>query len=58
MVRSTVAKTYIQTPNRLPFIPSEKEIDDLVAGCNEQIATFLRIAKEIGARAGEIYNLR
>ena len=36
----------------------EREIDDLIAGCNGQIASFLRIAKETGARAGEIYSLK
>jgi hypothetical protein len=28
------------------FIPMEREIDDLIAGCNQHIATFLRIGKE------------
>jgi integrase len=42
---------------KLPFIPLEREIDDLIAGCNNWVATFLQIAKETGARAGEIYNL-
>jgi integrase len=43
---------------KIPFIPLEREIDDLIAGCNQYIATFLRVAKETGARAGEIYNLK
>jgi len=42
---------------KLPFIPLEREIDDLLAGCNKYGSTFLQIAKETGARAGEIYNL-
>jgi len=42
---------------KLPFIPLEREIDDLIACCNQHIAAFLRIAKETGARAGEIYSL-
>jgi len=45
-------------PSKLPFIPLEREIDDLIACCNQYIAAFLRIAKETGARAGEIYSLK
>ncbi|MCX8171971.1 MAG: tyrosine-type recombinase/integrase [Candidatus Bathyarchaeota archaeon] len=42
----------------MPFIPLEREIDDLIASCNRYIAVFLQIAKETGARAGEIFNLK
>jgi integrase len=42
---------------QLPFIPQEREIDDVIAGCNEEIALFLQIGKDTGARAGEIYRL-
>jgi len=37
----------------LPFIPTEKEIDDLIAGCGPRTATFLLFLKETAARAGE-----
>jgi len=43
---------------KLPFIPYEREIDDLIAGCNNKVATFLQIVKETGARAGEVFNLQ
>jgi len=43
---------------RLPFIPLERKIDDLIAGCNKHVATFLQIAKETGARAGEIFAIK
>jgi len=43
---------------KLPFIPLEREIDDLIASCNKYVATFLQIAKETGARAGEIFALK
>ena len=42
---------------KLPFIPTENEIDSLIAGSSKQIATFLHVAKETGARRGEIYAL-
>ena len=41
----------------LPFIPQEREIDDLIAGCSQEPSLLLQIAKESGARAGEIYGL-
>jgi integrase len=43
---------------KLPFIPLEREIDDLIASCSKRISAFLQIAKETGARAGEIFNLK
>lgn len=51
-------KPFYKPPYKLPFIPMEREIDDLIAGCNQHIATFLRIGKETGARAGEIFGLK
>ncbi|MEM3825926.1 MAG: tyrosine-type recombinase/integrase [Candidatus Bathyarchaeia archaeon] len=51
-------KPIYKPPSSLPFIPLEREIDDLIACCNQHIAAFLRICKETGARAGEIYNLK
>ncbi|HUW47448.1 MAG TPA: hypothetical protein VMW36_01730 [Patescibacteria group bacterium] len=42
---------------KLPFIPLEREIDDLEASCNKHIATFLQLGKETGARAGELFSL-
>jgi integrase len=41
----------------LPFIPQEREVDDLIAGVNKEISLLLLIAKETGARAGEVYGL-
>jgi integrase len=48
---------YLST-RRLPFIPLEREIDDLIAGCNPKTATFLRMLKETGARLGEAWQLQ
>lgn len=36
----------------------EREIDDLIVSCNKYVAAFLQVAKETGARAGEIFNLK
>ncbi len=45
-------------PEKLPFIPQEREIDDLIAGCSYKIATFLQLLKETGMRAGEGFNTK
>jgi hypothetical protein len=33
---------------QLPFIPQEREIDDVIAGCNKEIALFVQIGKDTG----------
>jgi integrase len=43
---------------KLPFIPTEQEIDQLIAGCGEKTATFLQTLKETAMRAGEAWNLK
>jgi len=43
---------------KLPFIPTEKEIDEMIAGCGEKTATFLQLLKETGMRAGEAWNTK
>jgi integrase len=42
----------------LKFIPTEKEINDLISCCGKITSLALRIAKETGARIGEIAKLR
>jgi integrase len=43
---------------RLPFIPSEGEIDQLISGVGGKTAVFLQLLKETGMRAGEAWNLK
>jgi len=38
----------------IPFIPTEAEIDQFIAGCGRKISAFLQTAKETAARSGEI----
>jgi integrase len=48
----------IYKPTRkLPFIPLETEIDQLIAGFKRRVATFLQTLKETGARCGEAWSL-
>jgi len=43
---------------KLPFIPNEEEVDQLIAGCGQQMATFLQMLKETAARSGEAFLLK
>jgi integrase len=47
-----------KAPQKLPFIPTEKEIDDLIAGCNKNMSAYLHLLKETAARRGEAFNLK
>lgn len=38
----------------VPFIPTEAEIDQLIAALSRQLSTFCQILKETGARPGEL----
>jgi integrase len=40
-----------------PFIPTEAEIDALIASCGKKTATFLQLLKETGMRPGEAIRL-
>jgi len=49
---------YIQEEN-LPFVPEEKELDQLIAGCrSRRMAAFLQALKETFADPGELLRLR
>jgi integrase len=41
---------------KIPFVPKETEIDQLIAGCTPRVATFLQLLKETHARPGEIWH--
>jgi len=41
-----------------PFVPLESELDALISAAGKTTATFLQVAKETGARSGEIAHLR
>jgi integrase len=42
----------------LPFIPTETEIDQLIAACSKRMSTFLQLLKETGMRCGEACQLK
>jgi integrase len=43
---------------KLPFVPLEVEVDQLIASCSRKAATILQLIKETGMRAGEAWNLK
>lgn len=43
---------------KIPFIPTEQEIDELVAGCPTKVATLLQLLKETAMRSGEAKRLK
>ncbi|MEM2912654.1 MAG: site-specific integrase [Candidatus Bathyarchaeia archaeon] len=47
-----------QHSNKIPFLPTEQEIDQLIAGCGKKVAAALQIAKETAMRLGEIGKLK
>ena len=42
---------------KIPFIPTELEIDLLIAGMSQRLATFLHVLKETAMRSGELIRL-
>jgi len=43
---------------KLPFVPLEVEVNQLISGCSRKVASYLQPIKEIGVRAGEAWNLK
>jgi integrase len=43
---------------KLPFVPLEVEVDQLISSCGRKVATILQLIKETGMRAGEAWNLK
>ena len=49
----------IYKPNyELPFIPTEAEIDQLIAACGKKLSALLQLIKETGVRIGEACRIR
>ncbi|MGD0178078.1 MAG: hypothetical protein ABSC50_14775 [Candidatus Bathyarchaeia archaeon] len=43
---------------KFPFIPTEVEVNALVSGAGPKPSSYMRLVKETGARAGEIWQLQ
>jgi integrase len=55
--RSWQRPRYRQT-RTLPFIPTEEELDQLIAGAGKKLGTFLQGLKDTGADPGELAKLK
>jgi integrase len=53
----TWEKPRCKVTRTIPFIPTEEELDALIAGCGKKTATFLRLLKETAMRSGEAKRL-
>jgi len=51
----TWEKPHFNPRESLPFIPTEKEIDQLIMGCGPKMRRFLQGLKETGAGGGELH---
>lgn len=51
-------KPVYKAPDKVPFFPLESEIDQLISGSPRKTSIALQIAKETGARIGEIVRLK
>ena len=49
---------HYQVTDKLPFIPTEQEIDLLISACGKVTATALQMLKETGIRIGELTLLK
>lgn len=63
-INSITLPTYInfnkwsRQPQKLPWLPLEREIDELIAGCSRKASAFLQLLKETGTRSGEAWRLK
>jgi integrase len=49
---------YYKKNETLPFVPTEKEIDALIAGTSKKVSITLQALKETGFRVGELVNCK
>lgn len=54
----TWKKPRYKQPQKIPFIPLESEIDELIAGCGNKVSSFLQGLKETGADPGELLQVK
>jgi integrase len=58
MVGGSWSPPLIREVEKLPFIPTEQELDSLIAKSGGKLAVFLQLLKETGMRAGEAWSLK
>lgn len=58
MTGKTWNKPRYKQEEAMPFIPTEEELNQLIAGCGKTVGTFLQGLKDTGADPGEMAKLR
>ncbi len=58
MLGRTWKQPHYKIPKKIPYIPTEKEISQLIANAGPKTSAALRVAKETGTRIGEILQLQ
>lgn len=43
---------------KMPYVPTEADIDQLIEGSGRILSTFLQFLKETGARSGEVARVK
>ncbi len=51
-------KPKTRVERKIPFIPSEELVDQLIAGCGKKMATFLQTLKDTAARTAEASKIK
>lgn len=51
-------RPHLKPERKIPFIPTETEIDQLIASCGKRTATLLQTLKETGARISEAVKIK
>ena len=54
----TWKKPIYKSDTVIPYIPTEQEIDQLIAACHNKIAPIIQLLKETGMRIGEAFLLK
>jgi len=57
MEELTWKKPRYKHEQKIPFVPLEQEINQLIAGCGKKMAVFLQGLKETGADPGELWHV-
>jgi len=58
MLGRTWDRPIYKSVSKLPFIPQESEIDQLISACSARMGCFLQLLKETGVRPGEAWQLQ
>ena len=58
MLKISWEPPYYENKKSLPFVPLEKEVDALVAGCSKKVGTCVLALKETGFRIGELWQCK